>query len=70
MLGLAIGISIGTWVHMAIYGWLVSRIDWDEQARLAVARSAKGAAELGSPQDAAGGPGKEKEGLLDEVGTE
>jgi hypothetical protein len=55
---------------MAIYGWLVSRIDWDEQARLAVARSAKGAAELGSPQDAAGGPGKEKEGLLDEVGTE
>ena len=39
VLGLAWGITLGTFVHSGIYAFLVSRIDWEEQSRVAVARA-------------------------------
>ena len=37
-----LGRRIGTYCHSGLYGLLVLRIDWEEQARLAVARSGPG----------------------------
>lgn len=37
--GLAWGITLGTFVHSGIYAVLVSRIDWEKQSQLAVARA-------------------------------
>lgn len=37
--GLAWGITLGTYVHSGIYAFLVSRIDWEKQSRIAVQRA-------------------------------
>eukprot|EP01052_Picozoa_sp_SAG31_P012737 SAG31_NODE_751_length_12354_cov_14.018605_4_plen_110_part_00 len=50
VIGICMGVTLGTYVHSALYGYLVLRIDWDEQARLAVARS-KGGAQAAAAAD-------------------
>jgi len=59
--GLACGVTLGTWVHACLYGWLVSKIDWSKQSRIAVARSrGDGSATIydGEEEEEEGGDGE------------
>ena len=61
VVGLAWGITLGTYVHSGIYGFLVMRIDWEGQSRIAVARAGGGAsASVLKAEERS----KEKQGLL------
>ena len=66
VVGICCGCTLGTFVHATLYGLLVLRIDWPEQARLAVERSTTAggaAAEAERPPELEAG-GQEKKGLL------
>ena len=71
VVGICCGCTVGTFVHATLYGVLVLRIDWPEQARLAVERSTaveSPAAEAEGAELEAGG--QEKKGLLSAEGLE
>lgn len=38
VLGLTIGIAVGTWLHAGIYTYIICKMDWDEQVHLSVER--------------------------------
>ena len=53
-------ITLGTYVHSGIYAFLVSRIDWEAQSRIAVARSGGGSGGALKAEERS----KEKQSLL------
>ena len=38
VLGLTIGIAVGTWLHAGIYTYIVCHVDWEEQVQISIER--------------------------------